>query len=219
MSHRDARGGARARAAALTTTGALLLVLPVLVGFRMAAAGEITYTSGEQDPVIVNPDPGSSATELPEVIDASGGGEPITIEDALTPRSSDVAESRITWLRADGRVIQVPNGGSIDLGDGLQVAVTVAPYPPINFDPATVDFALTWNDQPIEGATMSILYDMRFMEHGPFAIVPDPGGAMGTFTSQYQFFMFGPWQIDAVVVLPGGRSIPFSISIYVWPTT
>jgi hypothetical protein len=88
----------------------------------------------------------------------------------------------------------------------------------VDFDPMTVDFALTREGAPVEGATMSVSYDMRFMAHGPFPL--DLGtGAAGTFTSTYSFFMFGPWRIDATVVPPGSNPIQFSISIYVWPTT
>jgi hypothetical protein len=218
MTSRDARGGARNRVAALTAAAIALIVTPMGLGFRLAAAEGVTPRSGTQQPVVIVTTPEPGATTLPEVVDVGTGQEPVTIEDALTPRPDAVAESRITWLRADGLGIPVPNGGTIDLGGGIEVAVTVRPYPPINFDPAGVDFVVTRNGAPIPGATMTISYDMRFMAHGPF---PLQAGATdtGAFTSEYHFFMFGPWQIDANVAAPGLDTIQFSISIYVWPTT
>jgi hypothetical protein len=218
MSVREARGGSRRRTAALAATAVVAIIAPVGLGLRLAAADEITFRSGMQEPIVVVTTPDGSVTELPEVVAGGTGQEPVTIEDALTPRSAEEAESRITWLRPDGLGVPVVNGGSIDLGYGIVTTISVDPYPPVNFDPMTVNFALTKDGAPLAGATMTVSYDMRFMAHGPFFL--DLGsGAAGTFTSTYSFFMFGPWQIDATVVAPGSAPIEFSISIYVWPTT
>ena len=218
MEFREARGGTRTRIAALTALGVVLIAAPVFLGLRMAQAGAITYRTDER-PAVVITTPGDVPTDLPAVVDSTDGQEPVTIEDALTPRPTEETESRITWLRPDAMPIPVRNGGSIALGDDLEVTITADPYPPDNFDPASVEFALTWNGQPVEGATMTAQYDMRLMLHGPFPV--DLGtGADGTFLFTYQPFMFGPWQIDATVMLPGSSDpISFSISIYVWPST
>lgn len=217
MESREARGGSRPRSVALALATVALIAAPITLGFRLAEAGAVTYRSGTREAIVIVTGP-AGATTLPEVVDAGDGQEPVTIEDALTPRTDDVAESRITWLRDTGFGEPLPNGGAIPLGDGLAVAVTVVPYPPINFDPATVDFAVTRDGQPVTDAAMTISYDMRFMQHGPFPL--DLGtAATGHFTSTYNFFMFGPWQIDATVTLPGAAPVAFSISIYVWPTT
>lgn len=216
MSSREARGGSRRRLVALATVASATIALPVALGFRMAAADAVTYQTGTEDPIVVTTEPVDPS--LPEVTEGGTGQEPVTIEDALTPRSIEELESRITWLRPDGLGVPLINGNAIDLGSGYAVTVTVTPYPPVDFDPMTVDFALTRDGSPVEGAVMAVSYDMRFMAHGPFPL--DLGeGAVGTFTSTYNFFMFGPWQIDATVTLPDSAPIQFSISIYVWPTT
>jgi len=218
MSSLEARGGSRRRLATLATAAAVTIAVPIVLGLRLASADAITYRSGTQDPVVVVTNPDGSSTALPEVVEGGTGQEPVTIEDALTRRSDEEIETRITWLRPDGLGVGIVNGGSIDLGSGYAVAVTVTPYPPVNFDPMTVDFAMTHDGAPVEGATMTVSYDMRFMAHGPFPL--DLGaGTVGTFTSTYNFFMFGPWQIDATVTPPGSEPLHFSISIYVWPTT
>jgi hypothetical protein len=218
MSSLDARGGSRRRLAALAAAAIVTITVPVGLGLRLAAADAITYTSGTQEPVVIVTNPDGTSATLPEVVEGGTGQEPVTIEDALTRRSDEEIETRITWLRPDGLGVGVVNGGAIDLGSGYAVTVTVTPYPPVNFDPMTVDFAMTHDGATVEGAAMTVSYDMRFMAHGPFPL--DLGnGTVGTFTSTYNFFMFGPWQIDATVTLPGSEPIQFSISIYVWPTT
>lgn len=199
------------RNALLAAIAIALIGVPVAMGFTFARAGEVTFQSGTQDPVVIEGD-----WELPEVIDSTGDQEPMSIEDALTRRPDELTESRITWLRADGRTFPVANGGSVSLDGGFEVAVTVTPYPPVDFDETDVGFAVTRNGSPVEGATISLTYDMRFMAHGPFAADAVPA-ADGGFSFACRPFMFGPWQLDAVIAAPGSDPIPFSISVYVWP--
>jgi hypothetical protein len=218
MSSRDARGGVRKRFAALSATTIVLIVVPIGLGFRVAGADTITFASGTQAPVVTVTSPGDTSTELPDAIDSATGEEPVTIEDALTPRPDEITQSRITWLRPGVVAVPVPNGGAITIADSVEVTITAEPYPPDNFDPARVDFVVTRNGETVEGATMWAQYDMRLMLHGPFPV--DLGtGTDGVFSLVYQPFMFGPWQVDASVSLPGSDPIAFSISIYVWPTT
>src|SRR3989304_2019765 len=131
MTIRDARGGSRRRIAALAAGPLALIALPIVIGLHLAQADAITYRSGTQDAVVIVTEPGTTATELPAAVDASNGEEPATIEDALTPRPDELTESRITWLREDGRNVPVANGGTIDLESGFAVALTVTPYPPV----------------------------------------------------------------------------------------
>lgn len=217
MTSRDARGGTRRRLAAVGAMSALTITLPVLLGLRIAAAESVTFSSGTQDPIVVTTIPGDAGT-LPDPVDQGTGEEPVTIEDALTPRPDDLTQSRITWLRGDGLGMPVSNGGTIDLGDGFAVMVTLSPYPPVNFDPATVDYVLTRHGEPVTGAAITVAYDMRFMYHGPFVVDPVIG-ADGAFASTHSFFMFGPWQIDVTATPPDHEPLAFSISIYVWPTS
>ncbi len=195
----------------------MTIAIPVLLGLRLAAAESVTFSSGTQDPIVVTTAPGDTGA-LPDPVGEGTGEEPVTIEDALTPRPDDLTQSRITWLRGDGLGVPVSNGGTIDLGEGYAVTVTLNPYPPVNFDPATVDYVLTRDGEPVTGAAITVAYDMRFMYHGPFLVDPSIG-VDGAFTSTHSFFMFGPWQIDVTATPPGSEPLTFSISIYVWPTS
>lgn len=199
------------RNAVLAAIAIALIGIPVALGFTLARAGAVTFQSGTQDPIVI-----AGALDLPDVIDSTNDQEPMTIEDALTRRPDELTESRITWLRADGRTFPVANGGSVSIDGGLEVAVTVTPYPPVDFDQTDVGFVVTRNGAPVEGATISLTYDMRFMAHGPFAadVVP---ATEGSFSFVCRPFMFGPWQLDAVITTPGSDPVPFSISVYVWP--
>lgn len=218
MSSRDARGGVRKRLAALSATTLVLIAAPIGLGFRVAAADTLSFESGAQEPVVIATTPTGSSGQLPESTDSGTGQEPLTIEDALTPRPDELTQSRITWLRPGVVPVPVSNGGSITIADGVEVTITADPYPPDNFDPSRVNFVVTRNGETVEGATMWTQYDMRLMLHGPFPV--DLGtGTAGVFSLVYQPFMFGPWQVDATVTFPGSDPIPFSISIYVWPNT
>jgi len=38
----------------------------------------------------------------------------------------------------------------------------------------------------------------------------------GVYGAEYEFFMFGQWQLDTVVTTQGNRR-EFAVSVYVWP--
>jgi len=109
------------------------------------------------------------------------------------------------------------NGASIALADDLQVAVTVTPFPPTTFD-ATVDLLLTTADgTPIVDAEVITVWDMAVMWHGPFETRFANLGD-GHYLARFDFFMFGPWQLETQVRVPRHAPVDdISISIYTWP--
>lgn len=215
MQTRDARGGSRRLQAVLVAFGVALIVLPILLGFQVARAGAVTVATETEAPQVTVPYDPTTGT-LPEAVAGGSGQDPFTALDALTRLSDDEIKSRLKWMRDDGISVAMLNGGTIPLGDGYEAAVTVTPYPPINFDPVAVAITLTRDGTPVHDAAISVQYDMLYMKHGPFPIVLAPDDA-GTYTASYYFFMFGPWGITAQVQTPGAAPMSFTISILVWP--
>lgn len=101
------------------------------------------------------------------------------------------------------------------LAEGYSVGVTIDPYPPDKFA-LDVDLELFRNDEPLSGATVETEWDMTLMAHGPFFTTLEPSGD-GAFATSFDFFMFGPWYVDATVTGPGIGPFEFRLSIYVWP--
>ena len=93
--------------------------------------------------------------------------------------------------------------------------MSISPFPPADFH-VDVGIELTREGQPVTEAAIDTIWDMIFMNHGPFETqIPHVG--QGAYRASYDFFMFGPWQLDTTVRLPGSEPIDFAISVYVWP--
>jgi hypothetical protein len=138
--------------------------------------------------------------------------------DFLQPVGGDAAggPARLKYQSGDDAG-SISNGGIVPVGDGLQMAVTVSPYPPTSFD-VVVDLQLTTPDgSPVDDAAIRATWDMIFMYHGPFETEFEAVGD-GHYTAPFDFFMFGPWEllteVDAPSHQPPGE---LAISIYVWP--
>lgn len=219
MQTREARGGFRRHLVVLSALALTLIVTPIALGLQLAHAGAVdvgTETAAPATTLPSGPTTTPSGT-LPEVVAGGGGQEPTTVEDALTRLSDEEINSRLTWVRNDGIEVAMLNGGSIPLGDGYEVMVTVEPYPLVNFDPANVSFTLTHDGAPVTDATLTATYDMLYMKHGPFPLSMTPA-ADGTYRGpSYYFFMFGPWGITTTVQPPGSDPMTFTVSILVWP--
>ena len=201
------------RAFGLTIATLLLVITPV------ALAARWSDTPGADVPGLAVTTAGATTAPNPNtgVLVAQGGtgGEPVSAEDALTPtRSADNGPRRIKYLVGDGWV-PIDNGGTVPLGDGLEVTVTLTPYPPTEFDCAT-DFLLTQNGEPVTNAEISLVYDMFIMGHGPFTTpVENLGG--GRYRTDHDFFMYGPWELIPTVRIPGNPTTEFTLSVYIWP--
>jgi hypothetical protein len=192
----------------------LLLVVPTVLGFRIASAA--TTTPPEPDEVVEfsGSEEAATAAAAAQVLeDRPLGDAPSSTEDALTRGSSDSGLPRLTFITEDDS-FAIDSGDTVSLGDGYSVRVSLDPFPPAQFDVA-VEFAITRDGSPVTDATIDTVWDMTFMRHGPFdtRLAPADGGA---YTADYEFFMFGPWQLDTVLTTPDARH-EFAVSVYVWP--
>lgn len=197
---------------------AILLIVPTILGFAVAAAGESRPPTATEDVSAA-----SNGTAVPGgtnqadlVSRAPLANAPGTAQDALTPQGETaLGIPRITFVSDDTGAIRVENGGTVSLADGYQVTVTIDPYPPSTLR-LDVDLEISRNGQPLNDATIATVWDMTLMTHGPFATTLEPIGD-GAFTTSFDFFMFGPWYVDATVSAPGDEPVAFRLSIYVWP--
>jgi len=196
----------RARRSLWLVAGAILvLAIPSAIGF-----------------VLLRGDSGPPATALEDgsliiIQQSEQASEAGSAEDFLQPAPAiDEAPSRIKYLDSDGRAVELPNGGTILLDNGLHLEVFVAPYPPTDFS-ADVDFYLTTESgEPVTDAEISITWDMVFMTHGPFSAQPTHIGG-GHYLAPFDVFMYGPWEFDTRIARDGEPSANAVMSIYVWP--
>ena len=196
----------------------LVLIVPTVLGFAVASADESRPPrTGEamasQTPSV---DSAAAPTEQQVVSQVPVGDAPATAEEALTPQEDGIAGiPRLRYITPTTGETRLDNGDVIPLGDEVQMTIQISPFPPDAFD-VEVDFSLTRNGEPITDAAIDTVWDMILMGHGPFE-TRIPHVADGTYSTSYDFFMFGPWQLDTKLQIPGTDPIEFAISIYVWP--
>lgn len=197
---------------------ATLLVVPTVLGFAVAGAGE------SRPPSASDPPAGSTITrdaiplvDQSELIsEAPLANAPSSATDALTRQGEEaLGIPRITFISDATGSIRVENGGAVALADGYAIAVTIDPYPPDSFDLA-VRLEVLQNGIAVPGARIDTRWDMTLMTHGPFETV-FPVAADGVFEHAFDFFMFGPWYVDTTVFVPEHDPLEFRLSIYVWP--
>jgi hypothetical protein len=197
---------------------ALLLVVPTALGFAVANAGESRPpTAAEEASATTTPRTGISDIDQSELIsDAPLANAPSTAADALTRTGEEaLGLARITFdSDATGR-LRVDNGGTVPLAGGYEVKVAISPYPPDRFD-LFVHIELLRDGVPVTDATIDTVWDMTLMGHGPFETRLTPIGG-GAYETNYAFFMFGPWAVDATATMPGVDPLEFRLSFYIWP--
>lgn len=196
---------------------AFALTLPMLLGFAVASGGESRPPGPEATTTPWTPNVTDVNTGGQEVISQVPVGDaPSTAEEALTRREDAVAGiPRIRYITPATGEVRLNNGDVIPLGDDVQMTIQVSPFPPNTFK-EEIEFTLTRNGEPITDAAIDTVWDMIVMGHGPFE-TRIPHISDGTYATSYDFFMFGPWQLDTDIQIPGIDPIEFSISIYVWP--
>jgi hypothetical protein len=213
--------GTTSRAAFFGTLFFALLVIPTTLGFAVASAGESRPPDPAQVQILDPPTAGNattSGTDQQQVVSQVPIGDaPSTAQEALTRQQEDVAGiPRLRYITPATGEVRINNGDVIPLGNDVFMTVNVSPFPTDRFQ-VDVELTITRDDAPITDAVIDTNWDMIVMGHGPFASnIPHTSG--GTYAVSYDFFMFGPWQIDTDLKIPGIDPIDFSISIYVWPT-
>lgn len=205
------------RPAVLGAVLVLLLVVPTMLGFTVADAGESQPPTAEDEAAgPVGTRVLSEQDQQALVSDAPLANAPSSAEDALTRQGgNDLGFPRLQFLSDSTGEIRVENGGTVALPDGYAVTVHVDPFPPTSFD-VDVMIEMTKDGQPITGATIDTVWDMTLMTHGPFT-TPLATSGDGAYGTSYDFFMFGPWYVDTTVTTPGAEPVVFRLSIYVWP--
>ena len=206
------------RNAILGVVLAALLVVPTVLGFAVADAGESRPPTAEEEAA----GPVASRTSVP-VADQSEyvsraplSNAPDSAEEALTPRGGEVTDMpRLTFVSEDTGRMRVDNGGTVSLADGYELTVTLDPFPPEDFD-VDVGLQLSRDGEPVTDTTIDTVWDMTIMAHGPFESRLD-AGPDGTYSASYYFFMFGPWYVDTTVTPPGSDPFEFRLIVYVWP--
>ena len=192
-----------------------LLAVPTLAGFTLAGSQDL-------EPPVASTATTSgaiTATTTPQVVsDRPVGEAPISAEDALTRQDADTGGFPRLQYNIDGSGdIRLTSGGAIPLGNGLELAVELSPYPANRFD-VDIRYQLRRRDgEPIDNAAVDVTWDMSFMPHGPFDTSMAPTGN-GMYEASYDFFMFGPWFMDTTLTVPGVPPIDLRLSIYVWPS-
>jgi hypothetical protein len=206
----------RLRTALYGLTLVALLAIPTLLGFRIAAAGVTQPPNTGEVAELPDRTAALEGLDAPQIIESRPLGDaPSSTEDALTRRaSSDTGIDRLTFIDENGDTFGIDNGTSISLGDGLSLTVLIDPFPPARFD-VGVGFELTQDGVPVTDATFDTVWDMTFMRHGPFLKQLDNSGS-GTYAAEFEFFMFGPWEVNTVLTTPSDRH-EFTVSVYVWP--
>lgn len=151
------------------------------------------------------------------VVGLSGDGEQESNEfSALDEFLQPAQRARIKY-ELDGDTESLRNGGVITLADDLQMEVSLSPYPPTFFD-IDIDIRLTTTDgEIVDDATISTIWDMDVMPHGPFTTeFRDIGD--GHYSASFDFSMFGAWGLDTHISHPTLDSPDdVSLVIYVWP--
>ncbi len=206
----------------LRRTVGLTVVALVLLAAPIAAASAMSGDAGVDVPDVIvtttiaggGGSTGSGNTGV--IIEQGGtGDEPTSAADALTPTNGgDDSPRRIKYLVGDGWV-PIPNGGSVPIDGGMSVTVTLDPYPPVDFA-CRADLYLTRDGAPVTDAEITVVYDMFIMGHGPFDTTFENRGD-GHYVADFDFFMFGPWELLPTVRVAGGSTAEFTLSLYIWP--
>jgi len=197
---------------------AFALILPMILGYAVASGGTTRPPrAGElTTPQAASITTGADTDEQQVITGVPVGDAPSTAEEALTRRENAVAGiPRIRYITPETGEVRLNNGDVIPLGDDVQMTIQVSPFPPNTFK-EEIEVTLTRNGEPITDAAIDTVWDMIVMGHGPFE-TRIPHVSDGTYATSYDFFMFGPWQLDTELQIPGIDPIEFSISIYVWP--
>ena len=128
---------------------------------------------------------------------------------AATPDASDgqpteaSSEDQRLWIKQGEDTLPFANGDEVSSG-GITAEIFVSPYPPGRT--ANIDFYLTRGGEPVEGAYITLQYDMTVMEHGPFELLAVPTGR-GHYLTPMDFVMDGNFWLNVSVDAAGDGSI------------
>ncbi len=151
-------------------------------------------------------------------VGGGGGGEGGEVKEvsSLDAFLQPAETARLKYV-LDGETESLRNGEVLALSDNLQMEVSLSPYPPTFFD-IDIDIRLTTPEgEVVDDATISTIWDMDVMPHGPFSTQFRNIGD-GHYSASFDFSMFGAWGINTHISHPTFDSPDdVSLVIYVWP--
>ena len=118
------------------------------------------------------------------------------------PEAADAGEQRL-WIKHGEEMQPFANGDEVAVG-ALNAEIFVSPFPPARN--ANIDFYLTSAGEPVEGANITLQYDMTVMEHGPFQLLAVPTGR-GHYLAAVDFAMDGVFWLNVSADTGGGESV------------
>lgn len=158
-----------------------------------------------------------AAFSIAMFVGGSGGDDGQVKEVSSLDAFLQPAETARLKYEVDGGTNSLRNGGVLVLSDDLQMEVSLSPYPPTVFD-IDIDIRLTTTEgEIVDDATISTVWDMDVMPHGPFSTQFRNSGN-GQYSASFDFSMFGAWAIDTHISHPTFDSPDdVSLVVYVWP--
>ncbi len=130
-----------------------------------------------------------------------GSAAPADVAGGSSPEAA--AEEQRLWIKQGEETLAFANGDEV-ASNGVTAEIFVSPYPPGRS--ANIDFYLTRGGEPVEGANVSLQYDMTVMEHGPFELLAVPTGR-GHYLAPMDFAMDGTFWLNVSVDADGGESV------------
>lgn len=137
------------------------------------------------------------------VTSACGGGSVAAPTGGDSVASNGAAEEQRLWIKQGEETQPFANGDEVTT-DAIRAEIFVSPYPPGRS--ANIDFYLTSAGEPVEGANITLQYDMTVMEHGPFQLLAVPTGR-GHYLAAVDFAMDGVFWLNVSVDAAGKESV------------
>ncbi len=107
------------------------------------------------------------------------------------------------WIKQGGQLMPFENGRAVTV-DGVEVELSVTPYPMDRS--ASIALYVARDGVPLEGATVTLRYDMTLMQHGPLQLLAAPTGR-GHYLAPLDLPMTGEFWLDLAVQAPGSEAL------------
>jgi hypothetical protein len=137
---------------------------------------------------------------LAAVAVACGESVATTAQPGASPAARD---GQRLWIKQGGQLLAFENGRTVTI-DGVGVELSVTPYPVGRS--ASIALYVTRDGAPLDGATVTLHYDMTLMQHGPFQLLAAPTGH-GRYLAPLDLPMAGEFWLDLAVQAPGSEAL------------
>lgn len=124
-------------------------------------------------------------------------------ESVATTAPPAARDGQRLWIKQGGQLLAFENGGTATVA-GVEVELSVTPYPVGRS--ASIALYVTRDGAPLEGATVTLRYDMTLMQHGPFQLLAAPTGH-GRYLAPLDLPMAGEFWLDLAVQAPGSEAL------------